>query len=44
MKKSITNTKVLIFIIVGNSCFKVWLGDRNEKIIDKIYEGDYNGF
>jgi Dinucleotide-utilizing enzymes involved in molybdopterin and thiamine biosynthesis family 2 len=43
MRKSKTDTDILLFLIAGNSSFKVWAGNCKRKMIYKAYEGDYNG-
>ncbi|SHH76949.1 integrative and conjugative element protein, VC0181 family [Caloranaerobacter azorensis DSM 13643] len=44
MKESKTETNLLVFLIAGNTVYKVWIGNRIKKSIHQIYEGDYSDF
>lgn len=44
MKKSNTETKILLFIIAGIDIYKIWIGDRERMKIYQVFRGDYNGF
>jgi integrative and conjugative element protein (TIGR02256 family) len=43
MKKSNTETKILLFIIAGIDIYKIWIGDRERMEIYQVFRGDYNG-